>query len=861
MNKEPVVETQETGAAPNPDNLIARLGSELEADRLAAVQALSQLNPAVAPALLGLEKAAAGDDSPAVRQAALEALGAPAFRELQRKNSRLPLSIRQTIVTEIDRWQADGLLSAQLTGLLRQRYTFDPPVAARAAAPAEARPAPTLSEVLLSETTIKVALYLGAFFVLAAAAILAAVFELLRLPILAAATLGFLAAALLLKRRLPQASFVLFVVFSCLLPIDAGVLLDQFDVSRSATELYWIGVTVLLSLVWLGGTFFYRSRFFSVLAWLAGSAAARLVGRWFDLTYHLDVALVALVTLSGLGGVALLRQWRDRAFSRPLLWLNQIQQPGLLGISALLVLVALIDQPLPANGWWLVIGGTWLLGALFYVASDRLTGFLLFPWLAVGALAPAPLLWLQVVSPSIQTTTIAVCGWGVILALLGEALARVPGERVRAYALPFSMGGLALLALAPVLGLADRVALGLGCLLVAAILYAGLTAYRPRWWTWSSALVAGAAAYFTVFFLPSVQLYRFYPGFVLLWPALALTALHLAARRGLQASALWHLPPLLLGGVIGAAAVLALLATGLADEAGRATIAFAIVAAYLAFFAVVDRRPWLGFGATASLAITVALGLDYFERETWVTPLMALALLYVVAGFGLARLGRFESWATMLRWSGLGLGVLVSLSAPFEGGATAVIGVAVAATAFAVEAWYRRNIWLGFPAAFLYLMSYFILLVELEVTEPQVYSIGAALLGFIMHYLLVRSGNSVAAFLTGLVSQLILLSTTYIQMISTDRFLFFLVLFVQALVVLTYGLVIRSRSLVGAPLVFVVLGVITVVLSALSGLPALLLVGCTGFLLLLLGIAALLQRERLLLVSSQLSGRFTGWQA
>jgi len=158
-------------------------------------------------------------------------------------------------------------------------------------------------------------------------------------------------------------------------------------------------------------------------------------------------------------------------------------------------------------------------------------------------------------------------------------------------------------------------------------------------------------------------------------------------------------------------------------------------------------------------------------------------------------------------------------------------------------------------------MSYFILLVELEVTEPQVYSIGAALLGFIMHYLLVRSGNSVAAFLTGLVSQLILLSTTYIQMISTDRFLFFLVLFVQALVVLTYGLVIRSRSLVGAPLVFVVLGVITVVLSALSGLPALLLVGCTGFLLLLLGIAALLQRERLLLVSSQLSGRFTGWQA
>jgi hypothetical protein len=44
-----------------------------------------------------------------------------------------------------------------------------------------------------------------------------------------------------------------------------------------------------------------------------------------------------------------------------------------------------------------------------------------------------------------------------------------------------------------------------------------------------------------------------------------------------------------------------------------------------------------------------------------------------------------------------------------------------------------------------------------------------------MHYLLVRINSNVAAFLTGLVSQLILLSTTYIQMVATDRFLFFLV--------------------------------------------------------------------------------------
>lgn len=861
MDDNHAVETPETGHNPTPEDWLNDLLNESEETRLAAVQNLSRLTTATELSLRSLEKTAAQDQSQLVRQAALEALAAPAYRQAQRQASRLPVSTRRALLTEIEQWQADGLLSLPLANLLRQRYTFDLPATAQVAAPVPAKAAPSLSEVLLSETTIKVALYLGAFFVLAAAAILAAVIEGLRLPILGAATLGFLAAAWLLKRRLPQASFVLFVVFSFLLPIDAGVLLDQFEVSRPTAQLYWIGVTIVLSIVWLGGAFFYTSRFLSVLTLAAASAGALQIGRRLDLTAHLDLLLIELATLMGLAGAALLRRWQSQKFSLPLLGLSQLQQAGLLGMSALMVLVTLIDEPLPWAGWWLVIGVTWLLGMIFYVASDRFTGFALFPWLAVAAGLPAPLLWLQVISPSILIVSVAACGWGVVLALLGEGLARQSRAGARAYALPLSMGGLAMLALAPLLGLFDRVAVALGCLLAATGLYLILTFYRPRWWSWSSALLAGTLAYFTAFFLPALQPYNFYVGFVLLWPALVLLTIHLAARRRVGAGALWHLPPLLLGSGVGLMAGLALLVTGLEDEPGRATIAFAIIGGYAAFFALADRRPWLGYGATGSLALAVIFGLVYAEQESWVVPLILLALGYVAAGFGLALSGRFGNWATMLRASGLALGAVVSLTAPFQGGAAAVIGTAIAATLFAVEAWYRRNIWLGFPATLLYLGAYFILLLELEVTEPQLYSIGAALLGFIMHYLLVRSRNNVAAFLTGLVSQLILLSTTYIQMVATDRFLFFVVLFAQALVVLTYGLVVRSRSLVGAPLVFVVLGVITVVISALSGVPALVLVGCTGFLLLLLGIAALLQRERLLSVSTRLSRRLTDWQA
>ena len=230
------VETPDTNNEPALDDLLNDLLSDSEHARLTAVQTMSRLAPATELSLRALEKTAAQDQSQVVWQAALEALTNPAYRDMQRRTSRLPASARQTMLSEIERWQADDLLAPHLVDLLRQRYVFDPPATAKVARPEQAKPVPSLSEVLLSETAIKVALYLGAFFVLAAAAILAAVIEGLRLPILGVATLGFLAAALILKRRLPQASLVLFVVFSFLLPIDAGVILDQVEVSQSSAH-------------------------------------------------------------------------------------------------------------------------------------------------------------------------------------------------------------------------------------------------------------------------------------------------------------------------------------------------------------------------------------------------------------------------------------------------------------------------------------------------------------------------------------------------------------------------------------------------------------------------------------------------
>ena len=69
------------------------------------------------------------------------------------------------------------------------------------------------------------------------------------------------------------------------------MLFALLDLSPNAEQLAWIIVTVFLMLIWVGGTLFDNSRFCSVMALVALSAVAWQLGRWFDLTPHLDILL------------------------------------------------------------------------------------------------------------------------------------------------------------------------------------------------------------------------------------------------------------------------------------------------------------------------------------------------------------------------------------------------------------------------------------------------------------------------------------------------------------------------------------------------------------------------------------------
>lgn len=290
-------------------------------------------------------------------------------------------------------------------------------------------------------------------------------------------------------------------------------------------------------------------------------------------------------------------------------------------------------------------------------------------------------------------------------------------------------------------------------------------------------------------------------------------------------------------------------------HAGWGAAIFLIFAVYLWLAARQYPAPMLGYPMTAFLALAVFFGLRAFDRTEWLWAEVILAALLYAASFLNRNVAAETDWTRTLRRAGLGLAMLAALTAPLEDtGLSAAVWVAIAATLYAVEAFRRRNVWLGFPANGLYLLAYFLILFELEIDQPQFYSLGVAILGLLMHYLLVRAGSKLGAFLTGMVSQLVLLGTTYIQMVNTEQLGYFAALFFQGLVVLAYGIMLRSRSLVFTPLAFIIIGVVTVVLSVLSGIPTAIIIGCTGFFLLAMGIVAVLLRERL-------GDTFSSWRA
>jgi hypothetical protein len=1286
-----------------PEDVLKEILESLRSDdavnRLSAIKQLHSLDYSSEAIRNELEKLALNDGNEDVRADALAALDLPIQRHLRSRMNKLGMGNRFTLLNEINEWEKFGLLDKSNASVLRKRYDFDiapPPAAPQpsagaqdkpvpvqraiptpkqtpAPAPAaqistpepvapprpkpESRPAeprPTLLQTLLSETSIKIALYLGAFFVIASAAILAALSPAARLPVLIIATIIFGGLSIAIRKRLPQPSFALFIVFSFLLPITANVLEESLHLSTTFSAIYWVLVSLFMALVWGGSTWLYESRVFSVTSFIAFSIALYRIGDIFDAGSEFYTTTSGLAALAGLIGVWALKKWKDSNFALPLFFTAQLLQIIVLGAS-LIIFAAQFFETSTTPLWNIASIFTWGFAFLFYAFSDILFPFVFFPWLAALTLLPLP--WFPGAAFEMKSLglTFLFFTWGLILSTASE-ITHKP-ESTHKFSLPVLLVSIPTFGLGLLTGFIDSVTLGFVIALGITCIYTALHLLRTRGWLWALALLNFIVAYFAFFNLPFMEKTNIFFGYQLLGLSILFLLPDIFLKNDFKANPAWRLPqriygviftvlniilyiaaqekPLIntavvfgvyalffaiyalryntamIGYVSTASLVISILYTlnhfnmeywlealtvlaalyflggfvlqknearaawramlttsGLAlgsiislvalftlkqnsgwfvavigllfviemysrkqslfemgaqillpaavflifndfklddfayimlglsltwlsldlifsrtykekrllefpvkilgaiaaliasiallgdNDSAKVSICFGIYTGFFTLYTAIQRKAIYGYIPAAYLPLTIFFILDHYKIDAWLPALTGLAILYYVIGIAirskeawsfmlrnsalalgtllsigallalketggwyalvigllfaaemyLSRDGWFEigipvmfnigaflilrdlkitetayhllayslvwlgtdllahltfahprqlklpvrgiggmlaiinygflffnadaqtaavgfgiytllfltismvyyqpnlfytftltlplfvafffrsfeitkwihpvifvamayyaagfflrftkraaDWDSTLLYSGLGLGVIVSMAAPIIGGVDAAIPVAFAATLWAVEAFARKNVWLGFPANGLYLLAYFIILIELKVDQPQFFSMGAALLGLLQHYLLTRTGSKTGTFLMGMVSQLILLGTTYIQMVNTEQLIYFVVLFFQSMAVLFYGIVIRSRSLTFTPIVLVVLGVITVLYTALKGLNTVVLIGCTGIILLMLGILAVVMRERITKLGESLS--------
>ncbi len=1059
-----------------PEEILAELLRNLQSDNdtviLQAIDSMKSLEFGSEAVRRQLEKLSLESGSNEVRREALAALDLPANRTVQRRINfnKMDRGARNIILREIEEWVKSNLLDSQNAEVIRRRYDFDsapqtalPPAPSLQPTPQPAptpppappaAPRPTLLQTLTSESSIKIYLYLGAFFVIAAAAILAAAIPELRLPILILGTFIFGGLAIAIKKRLPQPSFALFIVFSFLLPITANSLEEtlktMLNYPSSVSAGYWVVVYLLMAFIWGGSAWLYESRLFSVTAFGSLMLSSLRIGGIFDAQPEFYTLMAGLASIAGLGGVWLIKKWKDEKFALPLFLAAQFAQAAVLAASFSIFVIHLFEPSIPPL-WHLAPFFVWGLACAFYVFSNLLYPFFLFPWLAAGALVAMP--WFLAAAFDLESlgSTILLFFWGAALSALSEALRRF--ERTRKYSLPVLIAALPAFGVSLITAIEYETWLVMTAALGVGVICAVLHILRTRWWLWVLALLNFIVAYFAFFNLGFMQKLDIFPGYLVLGIVILFLLPDLSLKKDWKANLEWRLPLRIFGALFTFFLTVALLLPG--ERFGGASVCYTALAILFTGYALAYRKAWLaylpaaflplalvfmfkylevdawlptltalavlyfgfgmvirakegwsltlrnsalalgsivsiaalstlketggwyalvigllfitemylrrngwfelgapflftlgaflilrdfeveraayhllayslvwilgdllahltfanprplalivrivggllaltnyallfgesdaaiasfGFGAYALLFLTVSLlyrqsNLFYaftltlplfvaflfraFDVTKWIHPVIALAVTYYAAGFILRAMKRAGGWDAVLLNSGLGAGSFVSVAAPVLGGLDAAIPVAIAATLWAVEAFAKRNAMLAFPANGLYLLGYFIILFELQVDEPQYYSMGAALLGLIQHYLLVRAGSRTGAFIMGMLSQFVLLGTTYIQLLGDIAYFF--LLFLQSLAVLVYGIVIRSRSLTFFPIGFAALGVVTVVYGAFKDIGSIFLIGCTGILLLMLGILAVLLRERI----AKLGERMSEWK-
>ncbi|GAB4537952.1 MAG: hypothetical protein Fur002_00610 [Anaerolineales bacterium] len=715
--------------------------------RLQGIARLHEINYSSEAILNELEIIALRDLNEDAQREANYALNLAPQRNARSRLNILNRRERQMILGEFSKWQERGLLDKGHAETLRRRYDFDeipayapklreaekaqpversapvptgeatPPVETlRPAEPIRSKPAPTLAQTLTSEGSVKIALYLGAFFVIASAAIFGAFVEMFRIPLLVIGTVIFSGLSLALRKRLPQPSYTLFIIFSFFLPITANVLEDSMNLAPPLSAAYWIFVSAFMALVWGGSAWLYESRLSSILAFISLTVSLYRIGDVFETQsefYSLSMSLAALLSLAG---VWALKQWKDRQFAMPLFLSAQAVQAGALLFALINFFSRALSYETNLPLWNLASVVTLLFAFAFYAASDWLIPFILFRWAASATLLGIPFL----ISAAFEMEALGYAAtfaiYGGVIALLSEGANYA--EKFHKYSLPFLLSSTFLELVAVSFGFSDSIATGFVCSLAAGVLYAALHMLRPRPILWVYALLNLIGAYFAFFALPFMESVNIFMGYRLLILSVLFLLPEMFLKREQKNALNQRLVPLTLqtyGGLFAFAAFILYVVSGAAPL--NVSILFGVYSAFFALYALVKRNALYGYLPALYLPLAVIYGLNYANADAWLPALTALAVLYFLAGAAL-RFFKLEKWSQTLRYSGLTLGTLTAFAAliflkPYGGWYALIIGLL-----FIAEMYFANNGWMELGAPALFNIGAFLALRDLHVEEP-----------------------------------------------------------------------------------------------------------------------------------------------
>src|SRR6266487_5976713 len=725
------------------DRILQELKSNDSERCLSALQELNNLNFSSPAILRELERLAIYPPDEEVRNSARQSLNTSVHQFIRSNMNKLNRGERAFLLKQIEQWEEDGLLESNLANVIKQRYNFDistpavmgkitpeidkepslPSALQQSAVPAG--PRPSLMQTLLSESSIRIYLYLGAFFVIASALILAAFVQAARLPILAVATLTSGGGALVIHRRLPQPSFALFIVFSFLLPIDANVLKETIGFTEPSLSIYWTLIFLMMTIIWEFSIWFYESRFFSVVAFVSLSLVFYRAGEIFHTEIELQIFLGMLASLVGLAGTFVLRKWKDNKFSVFIFLFAQLQVLGLLLTSLAFATIHTFDSGI-SNPWWLLITLTWLAAASFYVLSDILIPTFVFPWMAAAALLPLPWFFLNIFNGTQPMFVLGFWTWGTVFAVVSEVAFRLFEKIKKYYWALLASSALLFLTSFSIALVWDRSVLTFVIFALTALVYTAIHLIRPRWYIWCAALLGALSAYFTFFFLPIIEKLEFPFVYQLLIASslLVLPELFTRSPLSLKSETRW---PAITSGIIASFFGIALALADL-DHTGRGALVLIIYAVLFTLHALHGKREWLGYFATATEPLAIIYTLNHFNLDLWLPVLTALAVLYYATGFFFRRSDGIKAWGNVLINSGLTLGVLISLTSLALFKETSGWYIIVITLLFGIEIFSRPLAWLELIVEILLSISLYLILDDLNITQASHFLFGASLI-------------------------------------------------------------------------------------------------------------------------------------